>query len=72
MVLDVVRYERIFDAHRLGPDDAAPELWRWTIDTATGSVHEQQLSDVPLEFPRVDERVVGRHHRWAYATEVPR
>lgn len=72
VVLDVVRYERMFDAHRLGPDDAAPELWRWMIDTATGSVHEEQLSDVPLEFPRVDERVVGRPHRWAYATEVPR
>lgn len=72
VVLDVVRYERMFDAHRLGPDDASPELWRWTIDTTTGTVHEEQLSDVPLEFPRVDERVVGRPHRWAYATEVPR
>jgi carotenoid cleavage dioxygenase-like enzyme len=72
VVLDVVRYQRMFDAERLGPDDAAPELWRWTIDTATGAVHEEQLSDVPLEFPRVDERVVGRPHRWAYATEVSR
>jgi carotenoid cleavage dioxygenase len=72
VVLDVVRYERMFDAHRFGPDDASPQLWRWTIDTASGAVHEEQLSDAPLEFPRVDERVVGRPHRWAYATEVPR
>jgi carotenoid cleavage oxygenase len=27
---------------------------------------------VPLEFPRVDERVVGRRHRWGWASEVRR
>ena len=72
VVLDVVRYDRMFDAKRLGPDDGAPLLWRWTIDTATGSVTEEQLTDQPFEFPRVDERLVGRPHRWGYATEVSR
>ena len=72
VVLDVVRYPKMFDAHRLGPDDGAPLLWRWTIDTVTGQVREEQLTDVPLEFPRVDERVVGRRHRYGYATEVSR
>jgi carotenoid cleavage dioxygenase len=62
----------MFDAKRLGPDDASPNLWRWTIDTATGQVTEEQLSDQPLEFPRVDERLVGRAHRWGYATELGR
>jgi carotenoid cleavage dioxygenase len=72
VVLDLVRYPKMFDVHRLGPDDGAPQLWRWTIDTSTGQVREEQLSDVPLEFPRVDERVVGRRHRIGYATEVDR
>lgn len=72
VVLDVVRYPRMFDRHRLGPDDGAPLLWRWTIDTVTGAVTEEQLSDQPMEFPRVDERVVGRPHRWAYASEIQR
>ena len=72
VVLDVVRYERMFDAKRLGPDDAPPQLWRWTIDTATGTVTEEQLSDQSFEFPRVDERVVGRPHRWAYGAEAVR
>src|SRR3546814_4879715 len=45
-------------------------LWRWTIDTASGAVSEAQLSDQPLEFPRVDERVVGRKHGTGYATEM--
>jgi carotenoid cleavage dioxygenase-like enzyme len=70
VVLDVVRYERMFDRSRLGPEEAPPALWRWTIDTATGRVDERQLSDVPLEFPRVDERVVGRRHRIGWASEV--
>lgn len=72
VVIDVIRYDRMFDVQTLGPDDDAPLLWRWRIDTVTGKVHEQQLSDQPLEFPRVDERVVGRHHRWAYGSEVRR
>ena len=72
VVLDVVRYERMFDRKRLGPDDSAPLLWRWTIDTTTGAVHEEQLGDQPMEFPRVDERLVGRPHRWGYGSEIRR
>lgn len=72
VVIDLVRYDRVFADHLLGPDDAAPELWRWTIDLSTGFVHEEQLSDQPLEFPRVDERLVGRPHRWGYSTETSR
>jgi carotenoid cleavage dioxygenase len=70
VVLDVVRYGRMFQDHLLGPDDGTPLLWRWTIDTATGAVAEEQLSDLPMEFPRVDERVVGRPHRWGYASTI--
>jgi carotenoid cleavage dioxygenase len=70
VVLDVVRYPKMFDTHRLGPDDGPPQLWRWTIDTVAGTVDETQLHDLPMEFPRVDERLVGRAHRWGYATEV--
>jgi carotenoid cleavage dioxygenase-like enzyme len=72
VVLDVVRYERMFDRRPLGPDDSTPLLWRWTIDTAAGTVREEQLSDQPMEFPRVDERLVGRPHRWGYASQIGR
>jgi len=70
VVIDAVRHPKMFDRQRLGPDEGPPMLWRFTIDTATGTVSEEQLSDVPMEFPRVDERVVGRPHRWGYAGEV--
>jgi carotenoid cleavage dioxygenase len=70
VVLDVVRYPKMFDAHRQGPDDGAPLLWRWTIDLTAGTVTEEQRSDLPLEFPRVDERLVGRRARWGYTSSI--
>jgi len=70
VVLDVVRYGRVFAASTLGPDESTPQLWRWTLDLSTGRVDERQLSDVPLEFPRVDERVVGRRHDVGWASGV--
>lgn len=72
LVLDVIRYERMFDAVPLGPDETAPLWWRWRVDLITGTVREEQISDVGLEFPRVDERVVGRRHSVAWASEVAR
>lgn len=70
VVLDIVRYPRMFDTFRTGPDDAPPLLWRWTLDTATGVVTEEQRSDVTFEFPRVDERRVGRPYRFGYGSVV--
>lgn len=70
VVLDVVRYGQMFSGNTLGPDDSTPLLWRWTLDLTTGRVDERQLSDVPLEFPRVDERAVGRRHDVGWASGV--
>ncbi len=72
VVIDVIRHPKMFDVSTLGPDDGPPTLWRWTVDTASGLVQEEQLSDLPMEFPRVDERLVGRSHRWGYSAEVRR
>jgi len=75
IVADVVRHERVFDQSRLGPDESHPTLWRWTIElprdgTRGGRVHEEQLEDLAMEFPRVDERLVGRRHRYGFAASV--
>jgi carotenoid cleavage oxygenase len=67
VVLDVVRHARMFDTHRLGPDEGPPTLERWSVDLAGGKVVEEQLDDRGQEFPRVDERLVGRRHRYGYA-----
>jgi carotenoid cleavage dioxygenase len=66
VVLDVVRHPRMFDRQRLGPDEGTPSLDRWTVDLAAGKVREERLDDLGQEFPRVDERVVGRRNRYGY------
>ena len=64
IVIDVARLDHIW---RDSPMDfPAPSLYRWTIDTTTGKVHEAQIDDLPAEFPRVADSVVGLKHRYGY------
>lgn len=44
---------------------------RWTIDLHTGRVREQRLHDETQEFPRIDDRTVGRQHRYGYTVSLP-
>ncbi len=68
LVLDVVRHERMFSTELRGPGDreATPTLDRWTVDLAAGKVVESRLDDRGQEFPRIDERLTGRPHRYGY------
>src|SRR5262249_31951787 len=71
VVVDVVRYAAVFqrDARFLGIA-GSPALHRWTIDLAAGTFQDTVLDDRPLEFPRVDERLTGRPHRYSYGAAV--
>jgi carotenoid cleavage dioxygenase len=66
VVLDVVRHPKMFLTDRHGPNEGAPTLDRWTVDLSAGKVLEERLDDRGQEFPRVDERLVGRPHRYGY------
>lgn len=66
VVLDVVRHPKIF-ASATEPIPDTQSLDRWTVDLTAGSVTEERLDDTSQEFPRVDERLVGRRHRYGYA-----
>lgn len=66
LVLDVVRYARMFDHDRRGPGEAPPTLERWTINLATGAVSTECRDDRPQEFPRINETLLGREHRFGY------
>jgi carotenoid cleavage dioxygenase len=68
IVLDVVRHPKMFDTDRNGPNEGAPTFDRWTVDPAAGKVLEERLDDRGQEFPRVDDRLVGRRHRYGYAS----
>jgi carotenoid cleavage dioxygenase len=68
IVLDVVRHATMFADDRHGPSGSDPTLDRWTIDLAAGKVLEDRLSDHAQEFPRIDDRLAGRRHRYGYGT----
>jgi carotenoid cleavage dioxygenase len=66
VVLDVVRHGSMFATDLTGPNEGPPTLDRWTCDLTSGKLLEERLDDRGQEFPRVDERVVGRRHRFGY------
>lgn len=71
VVMDVLRYPRMFSSSRIGPDEPTlATLHRWTIDPAAGRVDERQLDERAAEFPRLDERLAGRRNRYGLATEI--
>lgn len=64
IVLDVARFKHMWRESSM--DFPPPQLWRWTINTSTGKVHEEQIDDRSAEFPRVADSVVGLKHRYGY------
>ncbi|MEO7330142.1 MAG: carotenoid oxygenase family protein [Minicystis sp.] len=43
-----------------------PCYCRWTLDLVTGKVTEERLDDAIAEFPRMDNRALGRKSRYSY------
>jgi carotenoid cleavage dioxygenase len=69
VVVDMCHYEGSYDVSLLtglGP----VTLNRWIIDPVAGKVIQKRLDERYQEFPRVDQRVVGRKHRYGYSTVV--
>jgi carotenoid cleavage dioxygenase len=68
VVVDVVRHQSMFASDKNGPSGGQPTLDRWTIDLNARKVLEERVSDHPQEFPRIDDRLAGRRHRYGYGT----
>ena len=69
VVVDLCRYQGEYDVSSLrghGP----VTLDRWIIDPAAGKVTQQRLDDRLQEFPRVDDRVTSRPHRYGYSAVI--
>src|SRR5439155_136312 len=72
IVLDVARYGRLdfmspqAAANPSYRDENAARMHRWRIDLRAGGVKSTPLDDIVTEFPRVDERRLGRRHRFGY------
>lgn len=67
IVVDVVRHNSMFRTIYNGPAEGPPTFERWHIDGLGGPVKEERLDDRGQEFPRIDERRLGRQHRIGYA-----
>lgn len=67
IVIDVCRFD-----HYLKPGAPIPpeQLTRWTIDREAGKVEERKLMEIPVEFPRVPDKLVGQKHRFGYMAHM--
>jgi carotenoid cleavage dioxygenase-like enzyme len=66
VVVDLCRYEGVYDLSSLAGQGPLT-LDRWVIDPAAGTVTRQCLDDRQQEFPRVDDRLLSRPHRYGYS-----
>jgi carotenoid cleavage dioxygenase-like enzyme len=67
VVVDLCQYPEPFDVATLWDTHGPATLDRWIIDPAAGKVTQQHLNDRAQEFPRVDDRVISRPHRYGYS-----
>jgi carotenoid cleavage dioxygenase-like enzyme len=72
VVLDVSRHATMFRTALNGPAEGPPTLDRWHIDGHGGPVKEERLDDRGQEFPRIDERLLGRRHSVGYSVGIRR
>ena len=70
VTLDVVAYDRMFAEGAQGPD-AVGRFERWTVDPKERTVSRRVIDAAGQEFPRPDERRLGRPYRYAYTMAVP-
>jgi carotenoid cleavage dioxygenase len=68
ITIDVCRFPELWRRAGEFEGQAPPTLHRWVIDAAAGKVREEQLDDVPCDFPRVADDRVGLRARYGYAT----
>ncbi|WP_343948973.1 carotenoid oxygenase family protein, partial [Nonomuraea longicatena] len=64
VIVDVIAYDHfdVADPTKSG----SPVLERWTVDPVAGKVSRQGLDERPQEFPRVNEALMSRPHRFGY------
>ena len=71
VVVDVVRYDRMFDGDVNGPfGDSLPRLDRWTINPQTRKVAEVIVDERAQEFPRCHPDLNSKPYQYGYAVSV--
>jgi carotenoid cleavage dioxygenase len=70
ITFDACVHDTMFAHGAHGPDSASLAFERWTIDPVARRVERQVRDAAAQEFPRMDERRVGKPYRFAYALAV--
>lgn len=71
VVIDLCRYERMFEGGGLGPfTGPSPTLDRWIINPLTLRVDEQRISDRSQEFPRCNPLFATKPYRYGYTVGI--
>ena len=70
VVLDVAWHAPPFWAgENTGLLPGAAQMGRYTVDLQTRSAKLSILDDRQIEFPRIDDRILGRNYRYTYALD---
>lgn len=69
--LDVCAFNTMFADSFEGPSDPSRGFERWTVDPTAQSVAIKTVDHSAQEFPRIDERLFGQAHRYAYTMALP-
>jgi carotenoid cleavage dioxygenase len=69
VMIDAARYDSVPIPADGQPEffSAVPTFVRFCLDLGSGSVKQEPRDDLPVEFPRLDERRAGLPYRYAFA-----
>ncbi len=70
VILDVCAHDSMFTRSTSGPDSRTCPLERWTIDPQQKQVARRVIDAAPQEFPRPDERYIGKIYRYAFTVAL--
>ena len=67
VVIDLCRYDKMFDADILGPfGDNLPRLERWVLDPVSRTTAVTVIDETSNEFPRHRGSLTGKPYRYGY------
>ncbi len=67
VIFDACVHDSMFAESTQGPDSKHVPFERWTIDPVARSVSRAVIDAAAQEFPRPDERFIGKPYRYVYA-----
>lgn len=71
VILDACVHATMFASGGTGPDSPVTPFERLTIDPVARRVTRKVIDQAPQEFPRPDERLIGKPYRYAYCVALP-